>query len=515
MSETSKEQEQPAAMAATVGDQPCVCEHSHCDERFESADALAQHRLEAKHDQHVTTQAAPHHHQQHQQQHQQHDKHAIVARMRARLAAIAGHLAAPMGVSSNSNSSNIDDENKGMTEGEQSGISGGGKSNEETNGSATAAPPIPSTKPLPFVCGVCDRRFSKPKALGQHMTNLKHGEAHRCRQCKKFFSTARGLGDHGVSSGHDTGTYDKGSDAVDCADMDGLVVVDGNGGAVTDAASSASSSWTHVASHENTHANDGDEHGSGELEDELATAFANDLSIGASVPIATSSSSSSSSSSASAGPATTTRDEAEADTPLNCFFSRFEAEGFSYDPRAPPSVSFAQLKKHLGQSMNGLRQQELKGLWLGLQAAIDDELVHHYGTRGDLAAWQALCRAVLPAAGGVGGDVERKSITACRKALRTTHVNIFDLVAFARHSAATTTTAAAATIDGDSGTSPANSAQEPVQIRTFTGMSALRRHSRAQQKMFPLCGGARACGDKSAGLAAFLRPFNGRRAIGR
>lgn len=81
------------------------------------------------------------------------------------------------------------------------------------------------------------------------------------------------------------------------------------------------------------------------------------------------------------------------------------------------------------------------------------------------------------------------------QALQSIHLNIFDLVAFARRAAA----------DG------AKAAQQQTHIKIFPSTNALRKYSRKHQKVFPLVGGAKLNGDQSAGLAAFLRFFGGSR----
>ncbi|KAH7009105.1 uncharacterized protein B0I36DRAFT_228675, partial [Microdochium trichocladiopsis] len=77
------------------------------------------------------------------------------------------------------------------------------------------------------------------------------------------------------------------------------------------------------------------------------------------------------------------------DTQLDRFFRAFE--GFKYDPFTTSSFSFAQLKEYHGDRKS---YQEIEALSKRFHKAIDIELEDLYGSSNDLAAWQALCRAV-------------------------------------------------------------------------------------------------------------------------
>ncbi|KAH7012555.1 uncharacterized protein B0I36DRAFT_369706 [Microdochium trichocladiopsis] len=172
------------------------------------------------------------------------------------------------------------------------------------------------------------------------------------------------------------------------------------------------------------------------------------------------------------------------ETPLDRFFQSFE--GFKYDPLTLPSLSFTQLKKCHGDRKS---YQQIEAPSKRFHKAIDIELEDMYGSSNDLAAWQALCRAVV-----TGGEVGR-SITSCKKILQAINVNIFDLVYCARHSIASR----------NSNTS----ANELLRnLKTFPTIKALKNYSRQQNKVFPLAGGGRVNGDQSAALKAFLRPLN-------
>ncbi|KOS41440.1 hypothetical protein ACN38_g7681 [Penicillium nordicum] len=107
-------------------------------------------------------------------------------------------------------------------------------------------------------------------------------------------------------------------------------------------------------------------------------------------------------------------------TPLDEFFQSFA--GFSYNPKLPPSESYAQLKRFCRW---GQYDPEDKEAWEHYQSALKAEVKMWFGAENDLGAWHSLCRAIgiepLPA--------------SCKQAVnvvRDVFVNIVDLITWAR-----------------------------------------------------------------------------------
>ncbi|KAB2576714.1 Zinc finger protein [Lasiodiplodia theobromae] len=126
------------------------------------------------------------------------------------------------------------------------------------------------------------------------------------------------------------------------------------------------------------------------------------------------------------------------DTPLDLFFRSYPS--FRYDPAQSPSASFADLRAHMGwhrrRRRNGQGYEEEDPAADEAReryvTALRRELEVWFGGEDDLANWQALCRAVgavVPAASkGEAAATEK----GCERALRGTHVNLVDLLAWAR-----------------------------------------------------------------------------------
>ena len=76
-------------------------------------------------------------------------------------------------------------------------------------------------------------------------------------------------------------------------------------------------------------------------------------------------------------------------TPLDEFFQSFA--GFSYNPKLPPSESYAQLKRFCGWAQY---DPEDKEAWEQYQSALEAEVKMWFGAEDDLGAWHSLCRAI-------------------------------------------------------------------------------------------------------------------------
>ncbi|KAH8665931.1 hypothetical protein BGZ60DRAFT_410213 [Tricladium varicosporioides] len=116
-------------------------------------------------------------------------------------------------------------------------------------------------------------------------------------------------------------------------------------------------------------------------------------------------------------------------SPLDSFFLSFS--GYKYDPSVSPAESFRSFKRGLkrwndwdGYSPSTWEDYE-EDIDTRYQAALTKEFNLWFGTEDDIGSWHSLCRAVaihpLPA-----------TCKLCRKAVRGRHVNIVDLIQWAR-----------------------------------------------------------------------------------
>ncbi|KAL1644470.1 hypothetical protein SLS58_004384 [Diplodia intermedia] len=126
--------------------------------------------------------------------------------------------------------------------------------------------------------------------------------------------------------------------------------------------------------------------------------------------------------------ATATTTTTATTTPLDAFFLS-HGPSFRYDRTLPASASWRDLCAHNGWQRNKYDGEyvdpdarDARGLYV---LALRLELEAWFGGEDDLGSWQALCRAV-----GVVPPPEAEK--ECERALRGTHVNLVDLVAWAR-----------------------------------------------------------------------------------
>ncbi|KAF1846454.1 uncharacterized protein K460DRAFT_406657 [Cucurbitaria berberidis CBS 394.84] len=137
------------------------------------------------------------------------------------------------------------------------------------------------------------------------------------------------------------------------------------------------------------------------------------------------------------------------ETPLDKFFRSFH--GFEYDPSLPPSTSFSYLRNHEGWRRG---QAASEDAWNRYQEALEGELRMWYGEESDLTSWHALCRAI-------GIEPLPQTCEQCEKAVRSTHVNIIDLIEWGRRR-------------GDT----------DEKVRTFRNLDALRVYTTETGKIF-------------------------------
>lgn len=142
------------------------------------------------------------------------------------------------------------------------------------------------------------------------------------------------------------------------------------------------------------------------------------------------------------------------ETPLDVFFRTYEvANGFRYDRAKAPPRSFAQLREHMHWKKKDPNHIYARGRY---NAALQAELEVWFGSEDELCNWHALCRAVgitpLPPDG-----------SGCRRALREKHVNLVDLIHWAR-----------------------SGAGEEERLTIFLDQKKLGKYCRRTKKWFPL-----------------------------
>jgi hypothetical protein len=107
-------------------------------------------------------------------------------------------------------------------------------------------------------------------------------------------------------------------------------------------------------------------------------------------------------------------------TPLDRFFLSFRS--FEYDRSLPPATSWKRLQQHR-RWKKGNKQGERE--WERYQAALEEEVRFLFGKVDDIQAWHTLCKAV-------GITEPPDTIKECKAIIRKTHVNIVDLIDWAR-----------------------------------------------------------------------------------
>ncbi|KAL8715628.1 MAG: hypothetical protein Q9225_006370 [Loekoesia sp. 1 TL-2023] len=145
-----------------------------------------------------------------------------------------------------------------------------------------------------------------------------------------------------------------------------------------------------------------------------------------------------------------------ADNPLDQFFDSFSK--FPYDACIPPATSYKNLRDNLWRwhDWDGHEPGTWKEYQQEVQARYELALTHEFnlwfGTEDDLKSWHALCRALgiipLPL-----------TCEECRSVISDRHVNIVDLIQWARHG-------------------------ERQVVQTFKTVKELSKYSYSQDKIF-------------------------------
>ncbi|KAJ5592611.1 hypothetical protein N7537_009515 [Penicillium hordei] len=135
-------------------------------------------------------------------------------------------------------------------------------------------------------------------------------------------------------------------------------------------------------------------------------------------------------------------------TPLDEFFQSFA--GFSYNPKLPPSESYAQLKRFCRWREYDIKDKEA---WEQYQSALEAEVKMWFGAEDDLGAWHSLCRAI-------GMEPLPATCKQAVNAVRGVFVNIIDLIAWAR------------------------SGSTNKRVRMFPSLGKLREYTKKTKKVF-------------------------------
>ncbi|GME57779.1 hypothetical protein GTA08_BOTSDO07890 [Neofusicoccum parvum] len=170
-------------------------------------------------------------------------------------------------------------------------------------------------------------------------------------------------------------------------------------------------------------------------------------------------------------------------TPLDAFFLGYAATaGFAHDRAAAPAASYGRLRRHMGWERGG---EDDAAAWAAYGAALRRELEVWFGAEDDLAGWHALCRAV-----GVAPLPE--TAAGCERALRGRHVNLVDLLQWAR--------------EGGAGEGEGRVGA----VRVFASVGKLRSYCYEEDKIFPLDEVSKAgkAGDGNVVIRHLLRRFS-------
>jgi len=154
-------------------------------------------------------------------------------------------------------------------------------------------------------------------------------------------------------------------------------------------------------------------------------------------------------------------------SPLESFFAHYPL--FTYTPtESAPTTAFARLVQQLDWAPDAPERTAARRLF---REALTEQFNWTFGSDArDLGAWRTLC-------GAVGLDDSLASVTQCRKALRSVHVNLVDLINPARITR------------GDP-------------VRRFESVRALAKYSKSSKKIFP-----KEVAKAGGVLRALLRPL--------
>lgn len=181
------------------------------------------------------------------------------------------------------------------------------------------------------------------------------------------------------------------------------------------------------------------------------------------------------------------------DTSLDAFFLAYSAlSAFPYDRTASPATSFRALRAHMRWRRDDADE---RAAWQDYLAALRRELGVWFGGEDDLGNWQALCRAVE-----ITPTPETEK--ACESALRGRHVNLVDLLEWARSGGQER--------EGGGGVAKG-------EVRVFADVGELFAYCKRTEKWFPLDEVEEAERERGGGVVIrhLLRKFGAGRKKGR
>ncbi|KAL6879835.1 hypothetical protein HDV57DRAFT_498236 [Trichoderma longibrachiatum] len=154
--------------------------------------------------------------------------------------------------------------------------------------------------------------------------------------------------------------------------------------------------------------------------------------------------------------ATPPESPAKEQTPLDTFFLSFSSQGFIYNPDKSPVNSWKALCKFKSWTNQPNDHPPKKKAWKRYQDALVQEVRLYYGDIDDIAAWKTVCRAV-------GCEDPPDQISKCKAILKKTHVNIVDLVDWAKR----------------------GGEESGSKVCVFGSVAELRRYTQKTGKIFP------------------------------
>ncbi|KAL7808643.1 hypothetical protein V8C26DRAFT_412763 [Trichoderma gracile] len=112
-------------------------------------------------------------------------------------------------------------------------------------------------------------------------------------------------------------------------------------------------------------------------------------------------------------------------TPLDTFFLSFSHQGFVHNPAKSPVNSWKALCKFQSWHNKPNDHPPKQKAWKRYQNALVKEVELYFGDVDDITAWKTVCRAV-------GCEEPPDQISKCKAILKTTHVNLVDLITWAK-----------------------------------------------------------------------------------
>ncbi|PTB63447.1 hypothetical protein BBK36DRAFT_38175, partial [Trichoderma citrinoviride] len=142
--------------------------------------------------------------------------------------------------------------------------------------------------------------------------------------------------------------------------------------------------------------------------------------------------------------------------PLDTFFFSFAPQGFVHNPAKSPVNSWKALCAFKSWNKQPKDHPPMKKAWKRYQQALVKEVQLYFGDIDDIAAWKTVCRAV-------GCEDPPDEISKCKAILKKTHVNIVDLVDWAKR----------------------GGEESGKKVKVFRSMAQLSEYTRSTNKIFP------------------------------